>query len=63
MEKILKISSFYKFVPKPQPHEVQFLRYRVRQTDFFCYFGPFLLFYLPKNLENQNFEKQVYQKS
>ena len=41
---------------KPQPHEVQFLRYRVS-------FGPFLPFYPPNNLANQNFEKQVYQKS
>ena len=27
-------------------------------TDqIFCYFGPFLAFYPPNNLENQNFQK------
>ena len=40
---------------------VQFLRYGVRQTEFFFIFGHFLLFYHPSplnDLENQNFEKK-----
>ena len=41
----------------PQLYEVQFLRYRVRQTEFFVILGHFLHFYLPNNPENQNFEK------
>ena len=32
------------------------LRYRVRQTKVFVTLSHFLLFYLPNNLENQNFE-------
>ena len=32
------------------------LRYRVRQTKVFVTLRHFLLFYLPNNVENQNFE-------
>ena len=42
---------------KPQSLEVQFLRYGVRQTQFFVILGHFLPFYIPNNLENQNSEK------
>ena len=42
---------------KPHSYEVWFLRYRVRQTEFFVILGHFLPFYLPNNPENQNFEK------
>ena len=42
---------------KTQSHEVTFLRYGVRQTEFFVILGHFLSFYSPKNQENQNFEK------
>ena len=44
---------------KPQSYEVQFLRFRVRQTEFFvilCHFSPFYP-PPPRSLENQNFEK------
>ena len=41
---------------KTHNHEVQSLRYRVRDR-IFCHFGPFLPFYPPNNPENQNFEK------
>ena len=34
-KKVLEISSFYTCVPKPTSHEVRFLRYGVRQTEFF----------------------------
>ena len=30
----------------------------MRQTEFFVHLGHFLPFYLPNNLENQNFEKK-----
>ena len=30
-----------------QSHEVQFLRYEVRKTEFFCHFGPFFALLLP----------------
>ena len=42
---------------KPPSYEVWFLRYRVRHREFFVILSHFLPFYLPKNLENQNFEK------
>ena len=35
---------------------VCFMRYRVRQTDFFCQFGPFFALLPPNNPENQDFE-------
>ena len=38
-------------------HEVWFLRYGVRQTEFFVILGYFLPFYPPNDPENQNFEK------
>ena len=43
--------------PKPQSYEVRFLRYEVRNTEFFVILGHFLPFYSPNNLKNQNFEK------
>ena len=42
---------------KPQSYEVQFLRYRVRQTEFFVILSHFLPFYPPNNPDNQNFDK------
>ena len=62
-KKLLEISSFYVY-QNPQPYEVQFLRYRVRQI-FFCHFGilgHFLPFYPTpssplNNPENHSFEK------
>ena len=48
---------------KPQSHEVQFLRYRVRQI-FFGHFGSFWVIFCPftphpsSNTENQNSEKR-----
>ena len=41
---------------KPQPYELQFLRYGVRQS-FFVMLSYFLLFDPPSNKKNQNFEK------
>ena len=41
-------------------NDVQFLRYGVRQTKFFCRFGPFFSLLpppLPNGPEYQNFEK------
>ena len=38
-------------------HDVGLLRYGVQQTEFFAILDHFLLFYLPNNLKNQNFEK------
>ena len=32
------------------------MRYRVRQTDFFCQFGPFFALLPPNNPENQDFD-------
>ena len=44
---------------KSQSYDVRFLRYRVRQTDFFVTFRPFFPFYHPPNdPENDNFEKK-----
>ena len=42
---------------KNHNHEAQFLRYRVKQTELFVILGRFLLFYLPNNRENPDFEK------
>ena len=42
---------------KSQSYDVQFLRYTVRQTEFFVILDRFLPFYLPNNVKNQNFEK------
>ena len=38
-------------------HDVSFLIYKARQTEFFVILGYFLPFYPPNNPENQNFEK------
>ena len=49
---------------KSQLHDVRFLRYGVRQTEFFVILGHFLPFYhphshvSPNDPENQNFEKK-----
>ena len=51
-KKLLEISSFYTIVPI----EVQFLRYGVRQTEFFVILGHFLPSYPPNKQENQNFK-------
>ena len=37
--------------------EVQFLKYELRQTEFFVILGHFLPFHSTNNPENQNFEK------
>ena len=42
---------------KHHHHEVRFLRYGVRQTDFFVILGHFLPFYPTNNPKNQDFEK------
>ena len=42
---------------KWQSFDVWFLRYQVRQTEFFVNLDNFLPFYPPNNLKNQNFEK------
>ena len=41
---------------KSQSYDVRFLRYRVRQAEFFVILGHFLPFQPPDNLENQNFK-------
>ena len=48
---------------KSQSYDVRFLRYRVRQTEFFDIMGHYLPFdhphsHLPNNPKNQNFEKK-----
>ena len=58
-----------------QSYDVWFMRYEVRETEFFVILGHFLLLYPTNNPKNLNFEKikksawryhnfkQVYQKS
>ena len=41
---------------KSQSNDVRFLRYRVRQTEFFVILDRLLPFHIPMDLENQNFE-------
>ena len=41
---------------KSQSYDVQFLRYRVRQEEFFVILGHFLPFQPSDNPENQNFK-------
>ena len=62
----MKIFSGHIICTKNHKHDVQFLRYRVRQTGFFFHswknfslkhFGHFLHLHHPDNPENQNFEK------
>ena len=43
--------------PKRQSYDVWFLKYGVRQTEFFVILDQFLSFYPPMGTENQNFEK------
>ena len=40
-KELLEISSIYVSVPKPHLYEAWFLRYRVRQTEFFAILGHF----------------------
>ena len=66
-EKTKKLAKDIIILPKctKNYNEVQFLRCRVRQTYFFCHFGPFFARYPPpppNNLENQNFEKKKRKK-
>ena len=42
---------------KWKSHDVCFLKYKAQQTEFFLILEHFLLFYPPKNLKNQSFEK------
>ena len=42
---------------KSQSYDVWFLRYGVRQTEYFVIMDRFLPFYSPMDPENQNFEK------
>ena len=44
---------------KWQSYDVCFLRYRVRQTEYFVILNHFLPFYSPNNPKNQNFEKLI----
>ena len=54
----MEILSFYTCVPfKWQSYDLLFLRYGAWWTEFFVILDHFLLFYPPKNLKNQNFEK------
>ena len=38
-------------------HDIWFVKYQVKQTEFFVLLGYLLPFYRPNNPENQNFEK------
>ena len=40
-------------------HDLWFLIYHARQTEFFVILGYFLPFYPSNNPENQNFEKMI----
>ena len=42
---------------KPELYEARFLRYWVKQIEFFVILGHILPFYPPNNPQNQNFEK------
>ena len=53
---MLDISSFYTCT-KNHNHDVWFLRYGVRQTEYFVIMDRFLPFYPPMDPKNQNFEK------
>ena len=55
---LLEISSFYTCVPKITIFDVQFLRFGVRQTEFFFILGHFLSFNTPTDPKNQNFKKK-----
>ena len=61
LKKILKNTwRYHYFTPayqKPQPYEARFLRYGVRQTNFFVILGHISHFYPSNNPENKNFEK------
>ena len=41
-------------------NDIWFLKYKVRQAEFFFHFGPFLPFQPPDNQENQNHERSNY---
>ena len=63
--KFWKMKKYHHFtrVPKITIYDVRFLRYGVRQTEFFVIMGHLLPFYhphlhLPNDPENQNFEKK-----
>ena len=47
---------FTQVYQKPQSYEVQFLRYGVRETEFFVILGHFLPLYSLNNQKNQNFK-------
>ena len=51
------IHYFTHVCQKSQPFDVHFLRYRLRQAEFFVILDRFLPFYPPMDLKNQNFEK------
>ena len=55
MKKIASDNIFLHMYTKS--YDIQFLRYRVRWTEFFFYFGPFFALSSPNNPENQTFEK------
>ena len=48
---------------KPQSYDVWFLRYRVRQAEFFVILGHFLPPHHPNDPENQNFEEKKTKKN
>ena len=61
MKKIIGY-HFTNVYQKSQSYDVWFLRYGVRQTEFFVILGHFLPFYHPPPLndpKNQNFEKKM----
>ena len=47
---------------KWRSYDVCFLKYKAQQTEFFLILDHFLLFYPPKNLKNQSFEKMKKKK-
>ena len=55
-KKCWRYHHFTQVYQKPQLYEVQFLRYGVRQTEFFVILGHFLPSYPSNNYENQNFK-------
>ena len=56
-EKICWRYHFTHVYQKSQSYDVWFLRYGVRQTEFFVIMDCFLPFYPPMDPENQNFDK------
>ena len=56
-KKFRKYHHFTHVYQKSQSYDIRFLRYRVRQTEFFVILDHFLPFYSTNNPQNENFEK------